>query len=119
MNARARKLRAVIRTSRKEARARKLAARALSSGTPVSVRTHLVALGASDATAKRYAAALSRGLTPASTTQTTIKLKGRVTKTVSVKLYDTATFLTRLAAYRPKTNPEAAQLFAQLAAAAA
>lgn len=119
MNARTHKLRAIIRASRKEARARKLATRALSSGAPVSMRTHLVARGIGDATAKRYAPALSRGLTQTSTAQTTIKLKGRVRETVDVKLYDSPTFLARLATYRPKKNQQAAQLFARLAASAA
>ncbi|MGW2284931.1 hypothetical protein [Streptomyces phaeochromogenes] len=37
-----------------------------------------------------------------------MKLKGRVRKTVAVKLYDTATFAARLATYRPKDSTAAA-----------
>ena len=75
----------------------------------------VVAAGLDDATAKRFASAFSKGVTPTATAQAKVKLRGRVAKTVTVKLYDHATFAARLAVYRPK-NPVAAAVFAALAA---
>lgn len=83
--------------------------RAVATGTPQTARTHLVAAGLNDTTAKRYASAFSRGVTADATRETTVKLKGRVTKRVTVKLYNARTFAARLAVYRPKDITAAAQ----------
>lgn len=77
----------------------------------------LVAAGLDDATAKRFAGAFSNGATPTATGETTVKLRGRTTKRVAVKLYDQAAFAARLATYRPR-DKKAAALFGRLALAA-
>jgi len=108
MNAKQRALRNRIREQRTTRRALK----AVATGLPQTARTHLVAAGIDDATAKRYAGAFSRGTTPTALGQTEIKLKGRSRKVVTTKLYDRATFTARLAVYRPK-DLTAAALFEQ------
>ncbi|WP_210587156.1 hypothetical protein [Streptomyces sp. GESEQ-35] len=70
--------------------------------------------GLDDATAHRFAGAFSRGVTADGTRTTAVKLKGRARKAVAVKVYSADTFLTRLAAYRPKDTTAAAS-FARLA----
>jgi hypothetical protein len=104
-----RALRATLRRRTAETRATRRAIKAVAAGTPQPVRTRLVAAGLDDATAKRFAPAFSRGLTADDTRETTIKLKGRVRKTVAVKLYAAATFAARLATYRPKDKAVAAR----------
>lgn len=114
MNARSRQARHTIRTRTRTQRAASHAIKAVATGAPQTARTHLVAVGINDATAKRYAGAFSRGTTPTTTTETVVKLKGRKTRRVPTKLYDLATFTARLAAYRPK-DLTAADLFEQAA----
>ncbi|MFC8201362.1 hypothetical protein ACFUTV_39095 [Streptomyces sp. NPDC057298] len=112
-----RALRATLRRRTAETRATRRALRAVATGTPQPVRTRLVAAGLDDATAKRFAGAFSRGLVADDTRETDIKLKGRVRKTVAVKLFAARTFAARLATYRPKDNAFAAR-FELLAVAA-
>ncbi|MGW1616556.1 hypothetical protein ACWCQZ_45430 [Streptomyces sp. NPDC002285] len=97
-----RALRATLRRRTAGTRAMQRAVRAVATGTPQPVRTRLVAAGLDDATAKRFTGAFSRGVTADATRETTVKLKGRVRKTVAVKLYAARTFAARLATYRPK-----------------
>ncbi|GGK65609.1 hypothetical protein [Streptomyces flaveus] len=113
-----RALRATLRRRTAETRATRRAVRAVATGTPQPVRTRLVAAGLDDATAKRFAGAFSRGLVADDTRETVIKLKGRVRKTVAVKLYAARTFAARLATYRPKDRATAAR-FEVLAGVAA
>ena len=103
-----------LRNRTREQRTTRKSLKAVATGTPQTARTHLVAAGINDQTAKRYAGAFSRGTTPTTTADTVVKLKGRKTKRVTVKLYDRATFAARLTAYRPK-NLTAARLFEQAA----
>lgn len=110
----ARTARATLRHRTRDTHTTARAARNLATGTPQPATTHLIAAGITPTTAKRYAAAFSNGTTPTATTRTEIKLKGRRTKNVAVKLYDRAAFATRLAAYRPK-DPAAAAIFAAAA----
>ncbi|WP_435601280.1 hypothetical protein [Streptomyces sp. C10-9-1] len=112
-----RTLRATLRNRRAATRAASKARRAVATGTPQPARTRLVAAGLDDTTAKRFAGAFSRGLTADDTRETTVKLKGRATKRVAVKLYAAATFAARLATYRPKDKAAAAR-FETLAVAA-
>ena len=112
----ARNRRAILRERAAATRAARRALRAVATGTPQPVRTRLVAAGLDDATAQRFAGAFSRGVTADDTRETRIKLKGRVRKTVAVKLYAAGTFAARLATYRPK-NPGAALHFERLALA--
>jgi len=114
MNARARAARAFARDSIRTRRAQRTAARQVATGL-APVKAHLITRGMAPATAARFAGAFSRGVQPTATGETTIKLKGRRTKRVAVKIYDTATFTARLAVYRPK-DPAAAAEFAALAA---
>ena len=109
MNASARQARHTIRTRGAQTRAARRAHRLVATGTPQTARTHLLAAGLDDATAKRYAGAFSRGTTPTQTIHTGVKLRGRRRKTVPVKLYDTATFIARLAVYRPRDLTAAAR----------
>src|SRR5688572_19657015 len=104
--------RATLRHRTREQRATTRAHRAIATGTPQPARTQLVAAGLDDTTAKRFAGAFSRGLIADGTRETRIKLKGRVTKRVTVKLYTATTFAARLAVYRPKDKATAA-LFAR------
>ncbi|WP_151477746.1 hypothetical protein [Streptomyces albicerus] len=109
-----RALRATLRRRTNTHRAANKARRTLATGTPQTAKTHLIGRGLDPATAKRFAGAFSRGVQPTATAETAVKLKGRARKTVAVKLYDTATFAARLAAYRPK-DATAAAAFARLA----
>lgn len=109
--------RATLRQRATQTRATARAHRAIATGQPQTARTQLVAAGLDDATAKRFAGAFSRGVTADATRETKVKLKGRVQKTVLVKLYTPTTFAARLAVYRPKDRTAAA-LFARLALAA-
>lgn len=109
--------RATLRQRAANTRAARRATKAVNTGAPQSARTHLVAAGLDDPTAKRYAGAFSRGVTADGTRETAIKLKGRTRKTVATKLYSRATFAARLAIYRPR-DKAAAALFAHLALAA-
>lgn len=109
MKASTRQQRHTLRTRSANTRATRRARRLIATGTPQAARTHLIAAGIDDATAKRYAGAFSRGTTSTATDQTVVKLKGRVRKAVTVKLYDTATFTARLAVYRPKDLTAAAR----------
>jgi len=113
-----RALRATLRRRTAATRATRRAVRAVATGTPQPVRTRLVAAGLDDATAKRFAGAFSRGLVADDVHETQIKLKGRVRKTVAVKLYAARTFAARLATYRPKDSVVAAR-FEVLAGVAA
>lgn len=109
MNAKARTARQTLRQRSTTHRATRKAVRAVGTGTPQTARTHLIAAGIDITTAKRFAGAFSTRVQPTATTTAPIKLKGRVTKTVAVKLYDLATFAARLAVYRPKDKSAAAQ----------
>jgi hypothetical protein len=101
--------RATLRQRTAQTRAARHAIKAIATGTPQTARTQLVAAGLDDATAKRFAGAFSRGLIADGTRETRIKLKGRVRKTVAVKLYTATTFAARLAVYRPKDRTAAAR----------
>lgn len=114
MNVKARTARRITRQRHTDTRATRKAQKATATGTPQTARTHLLAAGIDDATAKRFAGAFSRSATPTGTAETVIKLKGRVTKRVGVKLYDLPAFIARLAAYRPK-DKTAAEKFARAA----
>ena len=113
-----RTLRTALRARTAAHRAAQRARRAVNTGHPQPVRTRLVAAGLDDATARRFAPAFSRGLVADDTRETRIKLKGRITKRVAVKLYAAATFAARLATYRPKDKTVAAR-FELLAGVAA
>jgi lipase chaperone LimK len=115
MNAKARTARRIRRDRTRTQRAATRARRAIAAGQPQTARTQLVAVGLDDATAKRFASAFSKGVTPTATTKAKVKLRGRVAKIVVVKLYDHDAFAARLAVYRPK-SPAAAAAFAALAA---
>lgn len=112
MKASSRQARQTIRTRSANTRAARRAHRLVATGTPQTARTHLIAAGLDDPTAKRYAGAFSRGVTPTAVTETTIKLRGRRSKTVAAKLYSALAFAARLAIYRPK-DLTAARLFEQ------
>ncbi|MFI6986064.1 hypothetical protein ACIBSV_46930 [Embleya sp. NPDC050154] len=113
MNATARAARSYIRTAIRTRRAQRTATRAVATGTATAV-AHLTAAGIAPADAERFAGAFSRGVTPTATTTGRIKLKGRTTKRVQVKLYDLAAFTARALVYRPKDKAAAAK-FAQMA----
>lgn len=114
MNARTRTARRTLRQRAAATRAARRAVKAVATGTPQPARTQLVAAGLDDHTAKRFAGAFSRGVIADGTRETSVKLKGRVRKTVAVKLYAPATFAARLSVYRPK-DLTAAALFARAA----
>lgn len=103
-----------LRNRTREQRTTRRALKAVATGLPQTARTHLVAAGINDHTAKRYAGAFSRGITADATSQTSLKLKKRTRKLVTVKLYSADTFAARLAVYRPK-DLTAASLFEQAA----
>lgn len=103
-------LRSLSRELRAHSRARKLVA----TGTPQAARTHLIAAGLDTQTAQRFAGAFSRNVLPTDRRVTRIKLTGRTTARVSVKLYSRETFAARLAVYRPR-DAHYAHLFAQTA----
>ncbi|MEU8839942.1 hypothetical protein AB0D97_12545 [Streptomyces roseus] len=109
MNAKARTARQTLRQRAINFRAARKARGAVASGTPQTARTHLVAAGIETGLAKRFASAFSTRVTPTATTTAPIKLRGRVRKSVAVKLYDLATFAARLAVYRPKDRAAAAR----------
>lgn len=106
-------------------RAQRSAAKRVATARPQAARTWLLAAGMDAADAKRYAGSFSRGVSPTTVSLTTIKLRGRVTRPVPVKLYDQASALARLETYRPKDRGAAAKLnrafllFADSAATAA
>lgn len=114
MNANARQARRTIRTRTHETRAAHRARKAVATAPLQTARTRLVAAGLTDATAKRYAGAFSRGIQADATIQAPTKLKGRTRKLVPVKLYAADTFAARLAVYRPR-DLTAARLFEQAA----
>lgn len=103
-----------LRNRTRQQRAQRRALKAVATNTPQTARTHLVAVGLDDATAKRYAGAFSRGMTADATGQANLKLKGRTRKQVTVKLYAATTFAARLSVYRPK-DLTAARQFEQAA----
>lgn len=105
----------LLRDRTRTNRARAHAARALATCDIATAKTHLIGRGLDPALAKRFTGAFSRGVQPAALAEARIKLRGRVRKTVTVKLYDAQTFAARLAVYRPK-SPAAAAAFAALAA---
>jgi hypothetical protein len=115
MNNTSRTRRHQVRQLQREVRARRAAAKAIATGAPASVKVQLVASGLDTATAKRFAGAFSRGLPAVATVPAVIKLRGRVTKRVAVKLVDQQAVAAKLATYRPK-DPAAAALFARVAA---
>lgn len=113
MNAKARLARRTVSQRRSDNRAVKMAGRAAQA--PVtSAKNRLIASGIKPATADRFASVFSRGVTADGTTTTSIKLKGRIRKTVQVKLYSRDTFAGRLSVYRPQ-DKTAAREFAQAA----
>ncbi len=109
-----RKAARIVRDRASDTRATRRAVRAVATGAPQTARTHLTAAGLSPADAHRFSGAFSRSVAPTTTGTGVVKLKGRVTKTVPVKLYDTAAFTARLSVYRPK-DTAAASRFAQAA----
>jgi len=117
VNANARTARATVRTLRRENRAIRMATKAVAAG-PASAKHHLIAAGFPVATAERFSAAFSRGMVAQDKVTTVIKLKGRRTKRVDVKLYDRETFVARLCVYRPRKNVAEweASLFAAMVA---
>ena len=117
MTDRTRTARRILAQRGAQTRAANKARRAVATGTPQTARTQLVAAGLDDTTAKRFAGAFSRGVIADGTRTATVKLKGRTTKRVAVKLYAADTFAARLAEYRPR-DKAAAALFARLALAA-
>lgn len=112
MKASARTARRITRDRARDARTTARAHRALATGQPQTARTHLIATGITPTDARRFSGAFSRSVIPTTTTTTKVKLRGRRTKTVPVKLYDTATFNARLAVYRPKDHTAAQQFTA-------
>lgn len=117
MNASSRKATQLLKDRTRTQRAIRKAQRQVATTTVLSAKTRLIAAGLNPNTAARFAGAFSTRVTPTAIAETVIKLKGRVTKRVGVKLYDLPTFTARLAVYRPKDKTAAAQ-FATLAAAA-
>jgi len=110
----ARQARTITRNRARQVRAMRRAVKAVATGAPQTARTYLVAGGLDDRIAKNYAGAFSRGVEPTAKVERCIKLRGRVTRPVQVKLYDRATFLGRLATYRPGVS-SVARLFAAIA----
>ncbi|MCI3279193.1 hypothetical protein [Streptomyces cylindrosporus] len=109
MKASSRSARQTIRTRSAQTRAAHRAHRQVATGLPQTARTHLVAAGLDDTTAKRYAGAFSRGVQADATVQAPVKLKGRTRKLVPAKPYDVSTFAARLSVYRPKDLTAAAR----------
>ncbi|MEU0940127.1 hypothetical protein [Embleya sp. NPDC005971] len=107
MHATARAARSYIRTAIRTRRAQRTATRAVATGTASAV-AHLTAAGIAPADARRFASPFSRGVVPTATTTGRIKLKGRATKRVAIKLYDLRTFVARALVYRPKDKTAAA-----------
>ncbi|MFE9844698.1 hypothetical protein [Streptomyces goshikiensis] len=120
MNAKARTARQTLRQRAIDFRAPRKAARAavsatrkarrkVAAGTPQTARTHLLAVGIAPDIAKRFAGAFSTRVQPTATARAAVALKGRVRKSIVVKLYDLAAFAARLAVYRPKDRAAAAR----------
>ncbi|MFE0058747.1 hypothetical protein [Streptomyces sp. NPDC059003] len=112
---------ALLRNRARDNRAAHHAADAVATGN-ASVASHLIAGGLDPATARRFSGAVTRkakdlGLTPDSTATKSLKLKGRVRKTVDVALWTRAQMATALAVYRPRDKKAAAR-FDRLAIAA-
>jgi hypothetical protein len=107
---------AQLRTITRNLREQRRAVKRMAAAVVAPVRVQLLAAGVDAATAKRFAPAFSRGLVRAATGTTVIKLKGRSTKRVDVKLYDRARFAAKLATYRPAKDARAAAVFASAAA---
>jgi hypothetical protein len=116
VNASNRHRRAQLRTLTRDLRSTACGRRALAGAIVAPVSVHLAAAGLSADTVRRFKSAFSRGLTPATTRTTVVKLKGRVTKRVDVKLYDAARVVAHLDTYRPAKDPIAAAEFAAAAA---
>lgn len=114
MNASSRTARRTIAARSKDTRTARRAVKAVATGAPQPAKTHMIAAGIDEATAKRFAGSFSTKVTPTATGETVIKLKGRRTKLVPVKLYDRAAFAARLSVYRPK-DLTAAGIFARAA----
>jgi len=114
MNANARTARRIVKARSIETRSTRRAVKAVATGTPQPAKTHMIVAGIDTATAKRFAGAFSTKVVPTTVGETQVKLKGRRTKLVPVKLYDLATFTARLAVYRPK-DATAAAVFARAA----
>lgn len=114
MNASSRTARRTIRTRSTATRTLRRAVKSMATGAPQPAKTHLIVAGIDAGTAKRFAGAFSTKVAPTAVSETKVKLKGRRTKTVPVKLYDLAAFTARLAVYRPK-DKGAAALFEQAA----
>lgn len=104
-----RQLQATLRQRRRDNQATHRATKAVATGQPQSAKNHLIAAGLTPTDAKRYAGAFSRGMVADDTAETKIKLKARVRKTVTIKLYSAATFALRLATYRPRDKAAAAR----------
>jgi hypothetical protein len=115
MNRHARIARATVKARATATRAARRAHRAVATGTPQPAKTHLIAAGLDPLLAKRFAGAFSQRVNPTATGETVVKLKGRVTKRVSVKLYNLPAFAARLAVYRPKDRAAAAAFHALVA----
>lgn len=113
MNTKARTARRITAQRRTENR-RVVLARRAAQATEASAKTRLIAAGIAPVVADRFAGAFSRGVVADGTTTADIKLKGRVRKTVAVKLYRLDTFADRLNVYRPK-DKTAAREFARAA----
>lgn len=107
--------RSAVRARMLEIRAARKAEKAVASNEPQSAKTHLIAAGLDLATANRFASAFSRGMMADALAETSIKLKGRATKRVPVKLYRAESFQARLSTYRPKDKAAATQ-FERIAA---
>ena len=114
MNASSRTARRTIAARSAATRKTRRAVKAVATGAPQPASTHLIASGIDAGTAKRFAGAFSKGVAPTATGETVIKLIGRRTKRVSVKLYDVESFTARLAVYRPR-DITAAKLFDRIA----
>lgn len=108
-----RKRRAQLRTVTRNLREQRAATKRMALAVVAPVRTQLLAVGVDAATARRFAPAFSRGLVRAATGTTAIKLRGRRTKRVDVKLYDRSRFFDRLATYRPAKDANARRVFAR------
>lgn len=114
MNASARTARRIVKARSTATRSTRRSVKAVATGAPQSAKTHLIAAGIDAKTAKRFAGAFSVKVIPTATGETVIKLKGRRTKRVAVKLYDLTAFTARLSVYRPK-DLTAAGVFARAA----
>lgn len=104
MNAKARKARKTVREMSLQTRLARRAQKAMRTGEVQSAKTYMLSAGICYRTANRFAGAFSTGQTPVDISETEIKLRGRRTKMVPIKLYDRETFETRLNVYRPKTD---------------